>query len=191
MDRSKDLVEVIYRKSESDEIIGQILTHQKTAETFLREFQTDLRLDLHGVLDTIHSEKLLLPSDLRENVNICVISYVGKAGTIRDHAREETIKRIKTGQINFGFLVFNRGRRGEENKNTFHEVGSKAWINNLLGVKNQAHFIDDGFDHVESTKSMKIKNLNSILYRPNPKQSLPQLILECFKLEESKKSDFV
>ena len=93
---------------------------------------------------------------------ICIISFVGKYSETRIEALEDIKNRIETGQVDFGVLVFKRGKGGTDNSNTFHEAGSKAWVNSLLKINNKAIFIDDSEDHVLSVRSANIENLKVI-----------------------------
>jgi len=119
----------------------------------------NVRLDLHGVLDTLSTDVEFEGAD-----TICSISYVGSTTNTRIQARQEMLKRLNH-QINFGILVFLRGKG--TNKNKFVDVGSKAWINSLIpiDIEKRAIFIDDSEDHYKSTKSMNIENLDTHLFK--------------------------
>ena len=69
--------------------------------------ETDVRLDLHGVLNVTEYEDVLV----QENISVCGISYVGNMTAARIQARVEMQERMKIGQIQFGLLVFCRGKR--------------------------------------------------------------------------------
>ena len=166
---SNDLMEIIYKRN--DEAIHKIFKNQINAEKILNKYTANIRLDLHGVTDLLNFDEQLIPDDLRETNKITIISYVGKYSDNRLGARKEVKERIKTGQIDFGVLVFRRGRRRDPSRNMFHESGSKAWANQFINTNGPAVFIDDGEDHYESVKSMNIDNLKCILFieRDGPK----------------------
>lgn len=127
------------------------------AEKELKTLQATLRLDFHGVAD-------LLPADLQlPTKSACIISYVGTKSPYRPEVIEEIHKRMASGQINFGVLVFVRGSK--KNRNCFTNPGSKAWINSLLQVKEGVRgiFIDDMEDHILSTQIL-CHNIESILF---------------------------
>jgi hypothetical protein len=109
-----------------------------------------LRLDLHGVLDTIDADTHLPVKD------VCAISYVGKITKTRVDATLEIEQRIRNNQILFGVLVFRRGKRKSE---PFVEVGSKAWFNQFLKNDEQCLFIDDSYDHVISVESIGVRSV--------------------------------
>ena len=102
----KDIAELIFL--EEGTIKHLIFKNQEEAESYLTNFKADLRFDLHGVLDTVDHNKEILPQNIRIKKSICVISYVGRFGKIRDHAKEDITKRILSKQIDFGVLIFNR-----------------------------------------------------------------------------------
>ena len=153
----KDIVEIIsddnikiYSAKEHEEAFNAISKKNVSKKNI------SLRLDFHGVLDTISSTIKL--TNLGLGIDICVISYVGKFSQMRVHVRNEIKERIKSGQIKFGILVFKR-RRGE----IYTKPGSKAWTNLALSQnKLSAYFIDDSIDHIESTNSLNIQNLTCI-----------------------------
>jgi len=134
-------------------------------KNYISNMEISVRLDLHGVLDTIDEKE-----EFENAMNICCISYVGSATKMRLNAREDIKARLKT-QLDFGVLVFSRGKG--KNKNTFHEEGSKAWVNSLIQTPSdrEAIFVDDSYDHENSTKTLKIPNLKTILYDENSKKS--------------------
>ncbi len=109
---------------------------------------TSVRLDYHGVLDT------LSPYDLLPDIHkYCVISYVGLNGEKHHQTKEELLTRIQKGQILFAILVFQKGYKRKE-KRTYVIPGSKAWVNfNLLNeVGKPTYFIDDHKEHLTSTE---------------------------------------
>lgn len=163
----KDFIEIIDKKE------GQprhtIFRKEKEAEAILKTFVSDLRLDFHGVLGSLPPEVQVINKKIREKMTICVISYVGKMRGSRMGARLEIMKRISCGQVDFGILVFNRAKKGDTNKNTFTEAGSKAWTNKLIGINGKALFIDDGDDHIQSVESLQLPNLRTIKLEKNIK----------------------
>lgn len=133
---------------------------------YLSNNPVSIRLDLHNVLDTIDSGVKIGNYD-----NICCISFVGRKSAIRKLAADEIRKRINC-QIKYGILIFKRGG------NNFHEIGSKAWINNLIPVpiNDTGIFIDDSQDHCESVESLNINGLkiHRLLRHENLTQILEQ-----------------
>ncbi len=109
---------------------------------------TSVRLDYHGVLDTISPNK-----QLPEGHTYCVISYVGLNGEKHHQTRLELQQRIQKGQILFGVLVFKKGYKRKE-KRAFTQPGSKAWVNANLPeeVGKPTYFIDDHKEHLLSTQ---------------------------------------
>lgn len=138
----------------------------KLAVKTLQNFTANIRLDYHGVADLTDINENLVSVNDRDKYSICVISYLGTHSEKRLTTRENIIKRIESGQINFGIINF---VRCDENKlcNTFHEPGSKAWINSLIKTGNNAIFIDDSIDHFQSVRTMNITNLTSIFFKGN------------------------
>ena len=96
------------------------------AQAFLSRFKANLRLDLHNVADKLDPSYLF-------RVPACILSYVGRRSFTRNLARDQVKLRLKTGQIQFGILVFERGRG--EHKMRFTSPGSKAWVNFMLSVE--------------------------------------------------------
>jgi len=143
------------------------------AENWLSKNSVDIRLDLHGVCDTLDSTTLINTTD--KMCNICIISYVGKYTHIRNVAKLDIIDRVTSGQVSFGILVFSRGKiHGKTDfvdADTHHVPGSKAWVNKHLGMnKGQALFVDDSLDHCRSVKSCKRLDNKQIIvkYYVNP-----------------------
>lgn len=139
----------------------QIFTEKQLAdaEKFLKKQKANVRLDLHKTLNTI-SVNTKLPTD-----STCCVSYVGCLTATRVDAREEIMERIQKGQIQFGVLVFKRGNPKNENRNSFTEIGSKAWFNSLVRSDVDIPlFIDDSEDHVLSVGC--IANVNSVQIKP-------------------------
>ena len=175
--RNNDILEII----SADTNITIFSDHEKEeAESFLKELNAHIRLDLHKTLDTISPStdvKIGIKSSCA--IEICCLSYVGSLTETRIGAREDIVKRIKAGQISFGALVFKRGsHKDQELSHKFISVGSKAWFNNLTGYvecsKNAGNcycksfplFVDDSSDHVESTRYVGVR---SLLISPNDK----------------------
>jgi len=153
--RKYDLCELITPKGYgiiTGENIGKFLT--------LLDVKNDIkvRLDLHGVLDTIPQS-----TQFENPENICCISFVGSTTQTRINARKEIANRLGH-QINFGILVFARGRGRD--KNCFHDMASKAWINSKLPTGSKAVFVDDSGDHYLSTQSMQIPKLDCHFFQP-------------------------
>ena len=133
------------------------------AERHLAKYPANIRMDLHGVLDILPNN-IDLVKDRKKNTIAC-ISFVGE--TTRDAAAKDIHERILTGQIDFGVLVFVRGK-GKE-RFTFTDEGSKAWVNKHIPCESQGWqssqtlqncksgpciFIDDSTDHLRSTKHL-------------------------------------
>lgn len=149
---SKDIVEFIL---EPLNVKSYSINQLVDAEQFASSLFADVRLDLHGVLDTVEPN---VPLGLPYGNDACCISFVGALTTTRITARKNVIERIAKGQISFGVLVFKRGpRKNKELCNAFQEPGSKAWINAL--IKGGKLFIDDSLDHVFSVESIGIPGL--------------------------------
>jgi hypothetical protein len=154
---NKDLIEFIF----NNKIIIFKEDNVEEAENLLNKLRMDIRLDLHGVLDLIDIDKSLINiKKYREEYIIGAISYVGRMSNTRNKAREEIKDRINSGQIDYGILIFKRGKRKKNKKNYFIKPGSKAWVNkNLLYFSNiSTIYIDDGYDHIESTKFLLSSN---------------------------------
>ncbi len=163
----KDIVELI--SNYHNEIQTKVFTNEKMAENVLKKYSANIRLDYHGIVDILNIDEKLIPDDIRNKFNICVISYVGKYSENRSSARLDIIDRIKTGQIDFGLLIFKRCRDKIICDN-FHDVGSKAWANSLIQTNGKSIFIDDSEDHYKSVQSMNIPNLKSIIFNGNKKE---------------------
>jgi hypothetical protein len=180
MDKNKDLIEIIF----SDKIILFIENDIDKAEKFLNNLRMDIRLDLHGVLDLLENNKNIIniESD-RKNYIIGAISYVGRLSNTRNKARQDIQNRIISGQINYGILIFKRGKRKKNKKIYFIDPGSKAWVNkNLLYFPNIITlYIDDGADHTESTKFLlnldnKYKLIKIFLFKNKKSDDLLKII---------------
>jgi hypothetical protein len=180
MDKNKDLIEIIF----SDKIILFIENDIDKAEKFLNNLRMDIRLDLHGVLDLLENNKNIINIENdRKNYIIGAISYVGRLSNTRNKARQDIQNRIISGQINYGILIFKRGKRKKNKKNYFINPGSKAWVNkNLLYFPNIITlYIDDGTDHIESTKFLlnldnKYKLIKIFLFKNKKSDDLLKII---------------
>ena len=169
---SKDLIEIITKDSTFTFTFEEI----QEVEEWLSKQSIPLRLDLHGVADILNYEDVL-PAET------CVISFVGRYSNTRDYARHDIVYRIMSGQIVFGILVFERGRRNRKNQNTFHNVGSKAWVNSHIErVKNVRNvFVDDSYDHYNSVKSKRIRWLSSYIFKSKDREDLLEMLNNIYK----------
>jgi len=155
-DQENDLIEIIYNSKSGikTEIIKK--NNKNKTDLFLRKNNLFKKpqeifhvLDLHNVLDLLDHKHKIKRS---ENNKIICCSYVGKYSKMRTFARSEVISRINSKQIDWGVLVFKRGRdSNNENPNNYHKSGSKAWFCNLVKAD---YFFDDSNDHINSVKSM-------------------------------------
>ena len=152
-----ELIEIFY--NDKSKINNKILSTTNDTKNFFKKYnllkKNDINLvfDLHNVLD-------LLPQDYKinrkPNTKIICCSYVGRKGHLREKAKNEIIERIKTKQIDWGVLVFKRGKKHKnEDPFTYHKPGSKAWFCNLVKA---SYFFDDSLDHIRSVKSLFDKN---------------------------------
>lgn len=109
-----------------------------------------LVLDLHNVTDLFSHDAHISP------YQICVLSFVGRGGETRNHAREDISQRILKGQVTMGIMVFERPKAKNVEKSTNIEdvMGTKAWtinhMNDCLSGK-QFYFVDDSNDHIVLT----------------------------------------
>jgi hypothetical protein len=183
----KDLIEFIF----SDGVIVLSVDEEELAIDILGKLRIDIRLDLHNVLDIIDDETKLLGKEDRKLYKIGAISYVGRTSKTRKIARDDIMDRIDIGQIDYGILVFKRGRK--DSKNTFTEAGSKAWVNRYLyhdpGILTL--FIDDAEDHIESTKYFLGQNnyyefIKPLLFESGREEDLLDLIGEYISMNNSK-----
>lgn len=148
-ERDQDVCEIIHQNGNMVINKGNI----QQLRSFLDQYDITVRLDLHGVLNTIPKETIFDHPD-----KICCISFVAPTTRTRSNARKEIGCRLGH-QIKYGVLVFARG------KMDFHEIGGKAWLNSLIpSGNNKALFVDDSKDHYESTKSLKLPWLDTHLY---------------------------
>tara|TARA_B100000161_G_C33471447_1_gene378194 strand:- start:251 stop:880 length:630 start_codon:yes stop_codon:yes gene_type:complete len=155
---SKEVIEVIYKSKHFK------LNSTKETIDFLKKYklfkspnETFYVFDLHNVLDLL-DQKYQIKRTSDKKVICC--SYVGRYSPLRDTARSEIKERIKSGQIDWGVLVFRRGKeRRNENPFLYHKEGSKSWFCNLIKGD---YFFDDSKDHVESVKSTPNLNIKVI-----------------------------
>lgn len=159
-ERKKDVVEIIV--PDNVERYHDV----KIAEDVLGKLSANVRLDLHNVLDTIPENATLKYNQ----EDCCCISFVGQTSQIRVQAKNEIIRRINSGQIAFGALIFKRGnRRNPKEINTYTVAGSKAWFNKCLqSTWTTPIFADDSNDHVQSVQYL-LPDINCILIN-NEKQ---------------------
>jgi hypothetical protein len=122
-------------------------------------------MDLHGVLDILPNDVQLVKD--RTKNRIACISFVGE--NTRDEASKDIQERILTGQIDFGVLVFNRGKG--KDRFTFTEEGSKAWVNAHIPCEVPCLFIDDSTDHLRSTKHL-IPDMTCTLFNTDIQKQL-------------------
>jgi hypothetical protein len=145
--RHDQILEIINKSS------YKVFDKQEEAIKYLEKITANIRLDYHGVLDIVPKNKPLIVKD-RDLNSICAISFVGKLSPTRTDVREDLMSRIKNNQIDFGILVFTRGK--DKNKNTFNNIGSKAWVNKYISCNSpkKCLFLDDSNDHVRSTQHL-------------------------------------
>jgi len=142
------------------------------AERHLSNYPANIRLDLHGVLDVIPTDVQLVTN--REINKIVCISFVG--GNTREAAVRDIRDRIRTGQIDYGVLVFARGRG--KDRFTFTDEGSKAWVNKYIPSSIPSIFIDDSTDHLRSTKHL-IPDMTCTLFNTGIVQQLLDILKKC------------
>jgi hypothetical protein len=164
-----DIVEIIHKRS------NIVFQDAEKAKEYLSRLDADIRLDLHGVLDILSDTEPLLSKD-RSKYKICVLSFVGATGAKRTEAKEDIKKRIVNKQVEFGVLVFRRGRGRD--KFTFVEAGSKAWTNNAIGCNrlDTCLFIDDSTDHLRSTKHLCEDKIETQLFNTGKPEQLKALL---------------
>lgn len=109
-----------------------------------------LVLDLHNVTDLFSHEAHISPHQ------ICVLSFVGRGGETRNHARGDITQRILKSQVKMGIMVFERPKAKSIEKSTNIEdvMGTKAWIINIMNNcldERQFYFVDDSNDHIVIT----------------------------------------
>lgn len=121
--------------------------YMKENKLFPSSKQKVIVFDLHNVLDVINNTTSLGTND--EMLVVCC-SFIGyKNEELKSKARKDILARIYSGQINYGILVFKRGKRKKRTVKTTNKIGSKAWF---CGLVNCNIFFDDGVDHIESVK---------------------------------------
>lgn len=164
-----DIAEIVHKRS------NIVFQDAEKAKEYLSRLDADIRLDFHGVLDILGDTEALLPSD-RSKYKICVISFVGALGDKRIEVREDLKKRLANKQIDFGVLVFRRGRGRD--KHTYVEAGSKAWTNNAIGCNrlDTCLFVDDSTDHLRSTKYLCGDKIETQLFNSGKPAELKALL---------------
>ena len=143
-----DILEVAYRDEESGEIKSVLFKKDKPleAEELLQKLKADVVFDMHNVLDILPHDEILFDSKYNKRLVCC--SYVGaESYGLRTRTLADIKRRIESGQIHWGALVFRR----EHGNGEYHKRGSKAWLCRQTGAQ---HFIDDGIDHIESVESL-------------------------------------
>lgn len=105
------------------------------AEVALRALTAGIRLDYHGVWDTLPAE-FACPG-------ACILSFVGRQSDTRRETRVAIQEAVAAGRVSFGVLVFKRGTT---------RPATKAWANSL--IDDPALFIDDSDDHLETTHAL-------------------------------------
>jgi hypothetical protein len=153
-----EIIEIFHFKN--NKIKNKVLYNSKETKTYLknnnllkRNNEINFVFDLHNVLDLLSDNFKI---NRKPNYNIICCSYVGRNSSLRQKATEEIINRMKSKQINWGVLVFNRGKRrnGDERFN-YHLPGSKAMFCDMVQAD---YFYDDSMDHIMSVKSLFNKN---------------------------------
>jgi len=149
-----ELLEIIYVKDGT--VCFEVFSDKKKAEMKLSSMPSSaIRIDLHGVLDTL-DVSVKIP-------NAVVISYVGDQ--MRQHARAEIRSRVEAEQVAWGVLVFKRGKGPNANK--FIAAGSKAWVCWCVPYDKKAIFLDDSEDHVKSVNFLNLKKHHAVLVNKN------------------------
>lgn len=145
----------------NDEDIKKYMTKKKL---FPNDDQKVYVFDLHNVLDKINKDFPI--KDGKSNRLVICCSYVGyNTDILKSRARTTILEKIKSKQIDYGVLVFNRGKRIKKEKKLTKDIsskarikikrelteniGSKAWFCNLV---NCDMFFDDGKDHIDSVR---------------------------------------
>jgi hypothetical protein len=170
--KENHIVEIINKSS------YKIFDKEYDAIQYLQTLVANIRLDYHGVLDIIPKDIPLIIHD-RDINSICAISFVGKSSPTRIDVRKDLMLRIKNNQIDFGILVFNRGKN--KNKNTFDDIGSKAWVNKYLQCHSpkKCLFLDDSNEHIRSVQHLLGNDkIHSELFNTNNKIELIKKINE-------------
>lgn len=112
----------------------------------LQMLSADCCIALQNTLDTIN-EITQFPSQQK---TYCCIGYVNQNDLIaKANIRADICRRIASGQISFGILVFD---------DTTCNIGSKTWVNRHLGrlirMGEPHNFIDNCEEHVISVQSV-------------------------------------
>jgi hypothetical protein len=117
-------------------------TDAEWATAAIQKLAADVRLDYHGVIS-----ELPVGARLPADVDICILSFVGRQSQTRVDTRAAIKAWIESGQIKFGALVFKRGST---------RPGTKAWFNKLLPLaqKQVGLFVDDSLDHITTTQEL-------------------------------------
>ena len=149
-------------------------TNALEAERHLSLHPATIRLDLHGVLDVIPKDMQLVEGKYK----IACISFVGPS--TRNDAIKDINERILHGQIDYGVLVFNRGRG--KDKFTYVEEGSKAWVNKVIPCNEKCVFVDNSTDHLRSTKHL-LPDISCILFNTG----IPKHLTNAIKTWEQKR----
>ena len=154
--RRDDLVEVIYRGENGVSIKRFSDDEGDAAEEFLGGLpRVSLALDLQNVLDTVPWDVNVNLCNLMDTCvkGVCAVSFVSHLKVTRTKACDEIKRRIESGQIEFGVLVFERGERVDEwskVREVYLGVGGKAWVISCLS--DVCVFVDDSKDHILSVK---------------------------------------
>jgi hypothetical protein len=174
------LFELIYPKDETrtDTLLKvYFMENLSEATEELSKLSANIRLDMGDVLDILPDDYSIFDGEKRENNKICSLSWVGIKSTGKPpeegssasdrvdtifKTRESIKKRILSGQIDFGIILFERGDKNEKSFLTTIKPGSKAWLNkNLNNFKatdsgKKAFFIDDSIDHIVSLTEIMV-----------------------------------
>ena len=111
-------------------------------------------VDYHHVLDTVSTTTIL-------HSNMVCLSFVKRTSHyMRQKTSREIQARISTKQLQYGVIVFERGKK-EEEKYNFTMCGSKAWFCKLVKAKT---FVDDSLDHLASVRQ-GCQGIDTILVR--------------------------
>ena len=142
-----------------------ILVTSKGAKTFttfqLEKFREEVAkyptrptiVDFHNVLDRVPPTTLLCSG------MVCLSFVKRTSHYMREKTTREIQARIGTKQLQYGVIVFERGK--EEEKYNFMKCGSKAWFCKLVKATT---FVDDSLDHAASVRH-HCQGINTILVR--------------------------
>ena len=116
--------------------------------------QTVIVFDLHNVLDKINNDTPIKNGDDSKLVICC--SYIGyRNERLKERAKIDMLRRIKNGQIDYGILVFKRGKRIKKKSiELTNRIGSKAWFCNLVNCN---IFFDDGVIILNQLKNIQVQ----------------------------------